>query len=216
MRLCAGTRYSLRSCSRRMSACPQCWASSRSMWRYTQRSGSGPRRLPRRMSSSPSDDVERRNDSHASRWACWTAAMVSLSWRMNDSSGVAGMPISARDRQVTASSNQTFSTKLLAEGLTFPKLSARLPGTGPDQDHSIGERQPQRSSRPPSKTPRSQGEGETGVLHRTQRVTANRAILGLTSRSVSAAAPPRMSLKIANGGVTADSSPADGWPVLRH
>ena len=32
--------------------------------------------------------------------------------RMNDSSGVAGMPISARDRQVTASSNQTFSTKV--------------------------------------------------------------------------------------------------------
>jgi hypothetical protein len=36
-------RYSLRICSLRMSACPQCWASSRSTWRYTQRSGSGPR-----------------------------------------------------------------------------------------------------------------------------------------------------------------------------
>lgn len=35
--------YSLISCSRRMSACPQCWASSRSTWRYTQRNGSGPR-----------------------------------------------------------------------------------------------------------------------------------------------------------------------------
>ena len=31
---------------------------------------------------------------------------------VNDSSGVAGMPISARDRHVTASSNQTFSTKV--------------------------------------------------------------------------------------------------------
>jgi len=36
-------RYLLRICSLRMSACPQCWASSRSTWRYTQRSGSGPR-----------------------------------------------------------------------------------------------------------------------------------------------------------------------------
>jgi uncharacterized protein YndB with AHSA1/START domain len=36
-------RYSLRICSLRMSACPPCWASSRSTWRYTQRSGSGPR-----------------------------------------------------------------------------------------------------------------------------------------------------------------------------
>jgi hypothetical protein len=36
-------RYPLRICSLRMSACPQCWASSRSTWRYTQRSGSGPR-----------------------------------------------------------------------------------------------------------------------------------------------------------------------------
>jgi rhodanese-related sulfurtransferase len=39
-------QYSLMSCSRRMSASPQCCASSRSTWRYTQRSGSGPRRLP--------------------------------------------------------------------------------------------------------------------------------------------------------------------------
>src|SRR5215469_11359159 len=31
---------------------------------------------------------------------------------MNDSSEVAGIPISARDRHVTASSNQTFSTKV--------------------------------------------------------------------------------------------------------
>ncbi len=38
-------------------------------------------------------------------------AIVSPSSRTNESSGVAGMPISARDRQVTASSNQTFSTK---------------------------------------------------------------------------------------------------------
>jgi hypothetical protein len=36
-------RYPLRICSLRMSACPQCWASSRSTWKYTQRSGSGPR-----------------------------------------------------------------------------------------------------------------------------------------------------------------------------
>ena len=36
-------RYPLRICSLKMSACPQCWASSRSTWRYTQRSGSGPR-----------------------------------------------------------------------------------------------------------------------------------------------------------------------------
>jgi hypothetical protein len=36
-------RYPLRICSLRMSACPQCWASSRSTWRYTQRNGSGPR-----------------------------------------------------------------------------------------------------------------------------------------------------------------------------
>src|SRR5215472_1276476 len=99
-------------CSRRMSACPQCCASSRSTCRYTQRSGSGPRRLPRTMSSSPSEDVARRDASHASRWACWTLAMVSVSSRMNDSPGVAGMPISARDRHVTASSNQTFSTKV--------------------------------------------------------------------------------------------------------
>ena len=35
--------YPLRICSLRMSACPPCWASSRSTWRYTQRSGSGPR-----------------------------------------------------------------------------------------------------------------------------------------------------------------------------
>ena len=39
-------RYPPRICSRRMSACPPCWASSRSTWRYTQRSGSGPRRYP--------------------------------------------------------------------------------------------------------------------------------------------------------------------------
>jgi hypothetical protein len=36
-------RYPLRICSLKMSACPQCWASSRSTCRYTQRSGSGPR-----------------------------------------------------------------------------------------------------------------------------------------------------------------------------
>ena len=39
-------------------------------------------------------------------------ATVSVSSRMNDSSGVAGMPISARGRRVMASSNQTFSTKV--------------------------------------------------------------------------------------------------------
>jgi hypothetical protein len=75
-----------------------------------QRERSAP--VTRRMSSSPSDDVPRRDDSHASRCAWWMVAMVSLSWRMNDSSGIAGMPISARDRQVTASSNQTCSTKV--------------------------------------------------------------------------------------------------------
>jgi len=42
---------------------------------------------------------------------------------MNDSSGVAGMPISARDRHVTASSNQTFSTK--AACLTRPSNVVR-------------------------------------------------------------------------------------------
>jgi uridine kinase len=60
----------------------------------------------------PRDDVAPRDASHASRCARWTVAMVSSSSRMNDSSGVAGMPISARGRHVMASSNQTFSTKV--------------------------------------------------------------------------------------------------------
>ncbi len=81
-RAVASAHYSLISCSRRMSACPQCCASSRSMCRYTQRSGSGPRRLPWTVSSSPSDEVARRDDSHASRWARWTVAMVSSSSMM--------------------------------------------------------------------------------------------------------------------------------------
>lgn len=39
--------------SRKISACPQCCASSRSMCRYTQRRGSGPRRFPSKRSSQP-------------------------------------------------------------------------------------------------------------------------------------------------------------------
>lgn len=64
------------------------------------------------MSSKPRDAVARREDSQAWRCAWRMEAIVSVSSRMNDSSGVAGMPISARGRRVIASSNQTFSTKV--------------------------------------------------------------------------------------------------------
>ena len=64
------------------------------------------------MSSRPRDAIARREDSQAWRCAWRMEAIVSVSSSMNDSSGVAGMPISARGRRVMASSNQTFSTKV--------------------------------------------------------------------------------------------------------
>ncbi len=55
------------SCSRRMSACPQCWASSRKTWRRIQRSVRLPRRFPEKTTSpdSPADAV--RDKAMASR-----------------------------------------------------------------------------------------------------------------------------------------------------
>jgi hypothetical protein len=47
----------LRSCSRRMSACPWCWASWRSTWRYYPAQRERPRRLPCSRSSSSGDAV---------------------------------------------------------------------------------------------------------------------------------------------------------------
>jgi hypothetical protein len=74
-----------------------------------------PRRLPRTVSSRPRYDVARGDASHASRCACLTVAIVSSSRRVKDSSGVVGIPIWARDRQVTASSNQAFSTNAVPQ-----------------------------------------------------------------------------------------------------
>lgn len=79
--------------------------------------------MPWMMSSRARCEVVRRDASHASKCARRTVAMVSSSLRMNDSSGVGGRPISALDRQVTASSNHTLSTKVAC--LTRPSKVVR-------------------------------------------------------------------------------------------
>ena len=113
---------------------PAVRASSRRMCRYTRRSGSGPRRLPWTMPSSPRDDVARRDGWQAPRRVRWMVAMVSFSSGMNDSPGVAGMPIPARGRH--------------AGGFAGPGL----PGEGRVL-HQARQRGPRRHQRPPRLLP---------------------------------------------------------------
>ena len=106
--------------------------------------------VPVTMSSSPSVAVASREAAHA----CWCAALmvsiVSSGSRMNDSSGLAGIPISGRDRLVIASSNHP-----LDEGRVLDESEQRRP--------RWDERAPASSSVSPSRHALSAAGGHRGT-----------------------------------------------------
>ena len=83
-----------------MSACPACWASSRSTCTYNAHTGRSPR--PSTMSCSIRRTIVRRDAAHLAWCAARTDAMVSDRVSVNERSGVLAIPICRYDRPVTA------------------------------------------------------------------------------------------------------------------
>ncbi len=96
------------TCSRRMSACPLWWASSRSTCSRSAQTARGPRPSPRRRGRGRRGGAAR--PSQARRWASRTEAIVSSRRSAKERVGVEATPRSRSDVPVTAWSNQTRST----------------------------------------------------------------------------------------------------------